>query len=59
MTRTECLEDCEALSSGACGSEYAALQSCAEGEAITCSAAGIPVVEACSDEQAAFIACLN
>ena len=56
----ECVEDCEALSAGACGTEYAALQSCAEGETITCSSgSGIPVVEACSDEQQAFIACLN
>ncbi len=58
-TQEQCVQDCQELSSGACATEYAALQGCAEGEEITCSAQGIPIIEACADEQDAFIACLN
>lgn len=58
-THAKCVEDCEALSDGPCAVEYGALQACADGETVTCGASGIPVVEACPDEQAAFIACLN
>lgn len=54
-----CVSQCRALGAGACKTEYAAFQACAEGEPITCGSNGIPVVEACSAEQAAFIACLN
>src|SRR6185436_4208574 len=54
-----CENTCNALSAGTCGGEYATFQSCAEGEAITCSAQGLPIVAACSDEQAAFVACIN
>jgi hypothetical protein len=46
------------LEAGSCGGEYATFQACAEGNPITCTAQGQPMVEACSDEQAAFIACL-
>lgn len=58
-SQAQCVEDCEALSSGACSSEYAALQACAEGETISCNSAGIPVIEACSAEQTQFIDCLT
>jgi len=57
-TYDECVSDCESLEVGDCDSEYSALQACAEGEAVTCNAVGLPVVEACSEEQNAFIACL-
>ena len=57
-TYDECVSDCEGLEVGDCGAEYAALQACAEGESVTCDASGFPVVEACSNEQDAFIACL-
>lgn len=59
QSQVECVEDCEALGSGACSSEYAALQACAEGETISCNSSGIPVIEACSGEQTAFIDCLT
>ena len=59
QSQDQCVEDCEELSSGACSSEYTALQACAEGEEITCGSSGIPVIESCSSEQTAFIACLN
>jgi hypothetical protein len=54
-----CENTCNALSAGSCGGEYATFQTCAEGEAISCSAQGQPIVAACSDEQAAFVACIN
>jgi hypothetical protein len=54
-----CVSDCQSLQNGACGTGYAALQACAVGESVTCSAAGIPIVAACATEQAAFVACLN
>jgi hypothetical protein len=54
-----CVSQCRALSSGACKAEYAEFQACAEGKTITCGSNGIPVVEECSAEQAAFIACLT
>lgn len=54
-----CESDCHALETGDCGSEYQTLQTCAEGKVISCSAQGLPTVAACSDEQAAFVACLN
>jgi hypothetical protein len=57
--RETCISDCEALESGECSAEYAELQSCGMGEDVTCSAEGFPIVEACSDQQAAFVACLN
>jgi hypothetical protein len=59
-TQEECVQDCEGFGTGPCASEYQAFQSCAAvGGQITCSAEGIPVVETCSEEQGAFIACLN
>jgi hypothetical protein len=58
--QAECVSDCEDQRSGACSSEYEALLSCSAGEDVTCdSSSGIPVIAACSSEQAAFIACLN
>jgi hypothetical protein len=54
-----CVSQCKALASGTCKTEYAAFQACAEGKPITCGSNGIPVVEECSAEQAAFIACLS
>jgi len=57
--QTGCVRDCKALSAGTCAAPYAAFQTCADGEPITCNSDGIPAVEACADEQAAFIACLN
>jgi hypothetical protein len=58
-TQQQCVADCEMLEAGPCGTEYAALQACAEGETITCNGMGIPVIEACSNEQTAFVSCLN
>ncbi len=57
-SQAECESDCEALAAGSCGTEYRAFQECAEGEAISCSASGLPTVAACSEEQQAFIECL-
>jgi hypothetical protein len=57
--QASCVSTCEMLSSGPCMVEYGAFQTCAEGKPITCSSLGIPVVEACSTEQDAFIACLT
>lgn len=60
--QASCESTCHALEAGKCGAEYATFQSCAEGEAVTCGTGaldGIPVVSACSDEQTAFIACIN
>ena len=54
-----CESDCRDLEAGKCGAEYATFQTCAKGKAITCSAQGLPSVAACSDEQTAFVACLN
>lgn len=54
-----CERDCRSLSLGKCGGEYDLLLSCARGRAVTCSAQGLPIVSECSDEQAAFVACLN
>ena len=58
-TQAECESDCQLLESGSCASEYAALQSCAEGKSISCNAQGLPTVSACSNETAAFVGCLN
>ena len=58
-TRAICESDCERLRSGACGSEYRTLMSCAEGEAIECSSAGLPVIPACDAEYDAFVGCIN
>jgi hypothetical protein len=58
-SRQVCEDDCEMLRSGPCGSEYRALMSCGEGEDVSCSDEGLPVVEACSAEQGAFVACLS
>ena len=54
-----CESACNDLASGKCGGEYATFQACAEGKAISCSADGQPIVAACSDEQAAFVVCIN
>ncbi len=54
-----CVLDCEALSASNCGTSFLALQACAEGEVVTCSTEGLPVVAACAAEQAAFVACLG
>jgi len=53
-----CEEDCRGLATGACSTEYRALQRCAKGQSISC-AAGYPVVAACATEQATFVACEN
>ncbi len=58
-SQSECVSQCNALSTGSCSAEYAALQACADGKPITCDTTGIPVIEACSSEQDAFIACLS
>jgi hypothetical protein len=57
--QASCESTCHSLESGKCGGEYATFQGCAGGKALTCSAQGLPIVEACSDQQAAFVACLN
>lgn len=54
-----CEADCHELEAGKCGREYVSLQNCSEGQAISCGARGLPTVSACSDEQAAVVACLN
>lgn len=56
--QASCVSTCEMLSSGPCMTEYKAFQTCAEGKPITCGSSGIPVVEACSTQQTAFITCL-
>jgi len=53
-----CEADCRALGAGDCRDEYAALQRCAAGQPITCTA-GYPVVASCATEQGAFVACEN
>jgi hypothetical protein len=58
-TREICESDCERLRSGSCGSQYRTLMSCAEGEAIECSPAGLPVIPACDSEYDAFVDCIN
>jgi hypothetical protein len=58
-SRQVCEDDCEMLRSGPCGAEYRTLMSCGEGEDVTCSGSGLPVIEACEAEQNAFVACLN
>lgn len=58
-SRAECESDCRMLAAGACGGEYQSLQECARGEAVECSAEGLPIVPECSDLQAAFVACLS
>lgn len=55
----QCETDCRALIMGSCGGEYRSLQTCARGREVSCSAAGLPVVTECSDEQGAFVQCLN
>ncbi len=55
--QASCVSTCKTFSTGTCKAEYAAFQACAEGKAITCSSVGIPVVEECTAEQNAFIAC--
>jgi hypothetical protein len=57
--QASCESTCHSLETGKCGSEYATFQSCAEGKPLTCSAQGLPAVATCSDEQTAFVACLN
>jgi hypothetical protein len=52
-----CVSTCQELSNGPCKTEYAAFQTCADGKPITCGSSGFPVVEECSAEQSAFIAC--
>lgn len=54
----ECMADCARLSSGGCSAEYAAFQTCAEGEAISCPE-GFPTVAACASEQSDFIGCIT
>jgi hypothetical protein len=55
--QASCVSTCKSFSTGACKAEYAALQACGEGKAITCSSAGLPVVEDCAAEQSAFTTC--
>ncbi|HXK16952.1 MAG TPA: hypothetical protein VNG33_04090 [Polyangiaceae bacterium] len=57
--QASCESTCHSLETGTCGAEYATFQSCAEGKALSCNAQGIPIVAACSDEQTAFVTCLN
>jgi hypothetical protein len=57
--QVSCEADCRELRAGTCGAEYAALQSCAKDETVSCSADGYPIVAACADQQAAFVACVN
>jgi hypothetical protein len=54
-----CESDCRSLSLGKCAAQYETLLSCARGKAVECSAQGLPIVPECSDEQAAFVACLS
>jgi hypothetical protein len=56
--QASCVSTCKSLRTGACKTEYAAFQTCADGKEITCASTGIPVVEECMAEQDAFIACL-
>jgi len=58
-SQQECVEDCQMLSAGPCGSEFLELQACGEGQEVTCSPQGIPVIAACPDETDAFLACIN
>jgi hypothetical protein len=58
-SQAECVADCEMLTTGSCGAEFSAYQTCGEGETVTCDAMGLPTVEACSTERAAFVACLS
>jgi hypothetical protein len=58
-TQTVCEADCVRLASGACAAEYEALAECADGEVLTCSPNGIPVVAACATQQQAMVACLT
>jgi dienelactone hydrolase len=58
-TQLECETDCNALRQGQCASEYSALLNCSDGAQVTCNANGIPVVEACSNEQGTFVSCIN
>jgi hypothetical protein len=60
--QASCESTCHSLATGKCGGEYVTFQSCAEGKAVSCGSGaleGLPVVTECSDEQAAFIACIN
>jgi hypothetical protein len=58
-TQASCEADCNQLREGACAAEYEALLGCSDDAAVTCSPNGQPVVEACSVEQSAFVACLS
>jgi len=60
--QASCESTCHALEMGKCGGEYTSFQNCADGKAVSCGTGaldGLPVVEGCSDEQTAFIACIN
>jgi hypothetical protein len=56
---SECVSDCNDQAVGECGAEFIDLLACGDGEAVTCDPNENPVVEACSTEQDAFVACLN
>jgi hypothetical protein len=58
-TQADCEQTCQALDTGSCAAEYKALQACAQGKPISCSAQGLPSVAACSTEQNAFVACVS
>jgi hypothetical protein len=58
-TQAICEADCEMLRTGMCATEYEALLSCGEGNAVTCGADGRPAVAACGIEQSAFVMCLG
>jgi hypothetical protein len=58
-TQAQCEQDCQRLQTGSCSASYLALQSCAEGEPLTCNEMGLPFVTACEAEQNAFVACLT
>jgi hypothetical protein len=59
VSQAACESDCEAQMTGACAAEYQVVQTCAEGQGVTCGAQGTPTVEACRTELDAFVACLN
>jgi hypothetical protein len=58
-SQEQCVTDCEENLAGPCGTAYEALMRCAEGEDIACREDGFLVIPACSDEQGAFVDCLN
>jgi hypothetical protein len=58
-SQEQCVSDCRSFSLGSCGAEYDALMACADGQPVTCSAQGLPIIEACLLQQAALVVCLS